>query len=105
VQVRVRTATPDEVTCDLPRSEPTQGGEAVFQYSGQPLPAGHSIRLQLGHVPFAWMRYGRWIAAAVLLALIAAAAAVIMRQRSAAATRGPSPHRPAKHERRRQTVG
>ncbi|NQT41647.1 MAG: carboxypeptidase regulatory-like domain-containing protein [Planctomycetes bacterium] len=85
VCVRVRTTKPEEITCNLPTTDIHHDGdltELVFQSSGQDLPAGHVLQVELGQLPVAWMVYGRWLALAILLLLIAAASVVRIRRRS-----------------------
>ena len=85
VCVRVRTTKPEEITCNLPRTDVRRDGnltELVFQSSGNGLPAGHVLQVELGQLPVAWMIYGRWLALAALVLLIAAASVVRIRRRS-----------------------
>jgi hypothetical protein len=84
VRVRVRTEKADEVTCDLPPEEGETSGDVVFRSSGAPLPAGHVIRVTLGHLPVPWMAYARWLAIAVLAGLVASACIVVVRRRGRA---------------------
>ncbi len=90
VCVRVRTTKPEEITCNLPRTEVRRDSdltksdltELVFQSSGNGLPVGHVIEVELGQLPVAWMIYGRWVALAALVLLIVAASVVRHRRQS-----------------------
>lgn len=88
VRVCVRTATPNEVSCNLGQTSSRQTGELLFQNGGQLLAAGQTIDIRFGALPVGWMSYGRWIAAAVLLVLIAAAGVAMIRQRRSVRTLG-----------------
>jgi len=66
VSVRVRTDRPEEVACNLPRGPEGTGGELRFE-SAHALPAGHTVRVDLGCLPIAWMTYARWLAAVALV--------------------------------------
>ena len=81
VRVCVRTATRNEVSCNLGQTSSRQTGELLFQNGGQLLAAGQTINIRFGALPVGWMHYGRWIAAAVLLVLIVAAGGAMIRQR------------------------
>jgi hypothetical protein len=86
VRVRVRTETPDETVCALPSVSSPDAGEIVFQSSGQPLPAGHVLQVELGRLPVPWTAYGRWLAAGMLLCLVTGASLVLVKRRR---THGP----------------
>jgi hypothetical protein len=46
-------------------------GEAVFESTGETLPMGHVLHVDLGRLPLPLMAYARWIAVAVLALLMA----------------------------------
>jgi len=81
VRLTVQTNSRDEVSCNLEPARIAQEGEAIFESDGDVLPAGHVIRLQLGHLPVPMMVYGRWISLTVLVGLIAGVSIVIVRRR------------------------
>ena len=83
VRVTIRTAQPDEVSCNLPRVAGSAAGEVVFESSGQDLPAGHVLRVTVGHATAPWMRTGRIVAAVALALLIAGAGFIALRRRRA----------------------
>jgi len=70
VRVRVVSPTPQKIACNLPAAVAPSDGELVFQSSGQTLPAGHSIQVDLGRMPVPFSTYGRWGALATLAALV-----------------------------------
>jgi hypothetical protein len=84
--IRVRTANPDEVTCDLApgvvareNQKPGQT-EAVF-HSSATLPAGSMIRVGLKKLPVPWMVQARWIALTALLIAIGGICILTVRRR------------------------
>jgi hypothetical protein len=85
VRVCVRTATPGDVRCDLPWLPAERDGEIIFESDGQPLPAGHVLRVELGRLPLGWMDYARPLAVVVLLGAVAGASFVMVRRRRRAA--------------------
>lgn len=70
MRIIVHTQDPNEVTCNLPRTSTTETGTVTFESSGEALPAGHVIRLEIGRLPVSLSAYGRWLALAVLVVLI-----------------------------------
>lgn len=81
IRVRVKHSRPEETACDLPPVADGSPGENVFQSSAGVLPAGHVIRVQLGHVALPWTVYARWAALFLLAGLIAGTAIVLRRPR------------------------
>jgi hypothetical protein len=81
VNVRVCSAKPGEIRCDLPSLSTNNNGEAAFASTGQGLPAGQVIHVTLGHLPLPWMATARWSAIAVLVALSAGASCVMFWRR------------------------
>jgi hypothetical protein len=79
LRVRVRTANPEQVACDLPSADRSRtdlksvppGGEAVFESTGEILPTGHVLHVDLGRLPLPLMAYARWVAVAALALLMA----------------------------------
>ncbi len=87
LRITVHTETPDEVQGNLPRAASAGSGTVVFESSGQRLPAGHLVSLQLERLPLSLATYGRWIALGLLLALVAAASLIGARRRGGKAAR------------------
>ena len=75
VHLTVQGVGADEVVCNLSPSGSTHQGAVSFASKGTVLPAGHEIRLELGHLPVPVMTYARWVALALLSGLIAIAIA------------------------------
>jgi hypothetical protein len=102
VRLRVVGDKPEEISCNLGPRESEQWGERVFESSGQSLPAGHVVRVELGHLPVPWITYGRWLALVGLVGLIAVAGVVTIRRKGTRARdrqdRSPTP--PSGHSRR-----
>ncbi len=71
LRVEVQTNDPDEISCNLARAASQEKGHVIFQSSGQTLPAGHVVRVELGRLPISLAAYGRWLALIVLILLIA----------------------------------
>lgn len=78
-RVQVLAKPGGSIACELPRVSFT-ADEVVFSSLGRHLPAGHMIALQIGALPFAWMRYARWGALALLTVAIAVTFAVHRRR-------------------------
>ncbi len=121
VTLRVHTAKPEEVACNLQPVATRRSGdltEMTFESAGKTLPAGHVIRVELGYLPVPWMAYGRWLAVAALAVLIAGASFAMIGRRHRAKRRSardssPPPETPAgphssrrarKHRRRRRVA-
>ena len=81
VEIRVRAAAPGEVSGNLPQGKGAGPGEVVFESRGNPLPAGHVLRVELGRLPLPWMAYAKWAAILLLAALIAGVGAAMLRKR------------------------
>jgi hypothetical protein len=81
VHVTVCTHAPDEVSCNLERLQLHGRREVCFASTGATLPAGHVVRLELGHLPLPMMVYGRWTALTALAALICRGGFVLVRRR------------------------
>jgi hypothetical protein len=81
MRVRVKHPRPEEIACSLPSVAGGPPGEKVFESGADVLPAGHVIRVQLGHVPVPWSVYARWGALVVLAGLIAGTAVALRRSR------------------------
>ena len=77
--VRVRSDTPDEVTCNLPPPASEKDGELLYR-SSSPLPAGHLLHVTVGRVPVPWTTYARWAAVGTLIAAVAGAAVTVARR-------------------------
>jgi hypothetical protein len=87
VCVRVQTAKPKEVVCNLSQAEANKSvmeknekGEAIFQSVGAALPAGYVIQVNLEHLPVSWMASARWAALAGLIGTIAGAGVFAIRR-------------------------
>ena len=112
--VRVVAENPEEIACNLPRAESatTTGDdgaspkEAIFHSDGKPLPADFTLRVDLAHLPVAWITQARWIALAALGCLAAVAGVVFLRRRKtpAAATNAASDAVPRPKHRRKKDV-
>ncbi|NOX54075.1 MAG: carboxypeptidase regulatory-like domain-containing protein [Planctomycetes bacterium] len=85
LRVWVRSSELEQVSCNLLRSSPPRAQSAeqqtLFLYEGSRLPAGYTIRVQVGGIAIPWTRYARWGAIGLLLALIGASGAVAFRPR------------------------
>jgi len=89
LRVCTQNTSPQEVFCNLPQAAAGGNREVVFQSGDQPLPAGHVIRVTLGHLPVPVMAYARWLALPLLGGLIAGAGwAMRRRKRPRGATAG-----------------
>jgi hypothetical protein len=66
----IRTARPDEVSCNLDAKPLRHRDEVIFALGGRNLPAGQVIRVDLGRLPTPLMAYGPWLALAVLIGLV-----------------------------------
>jgi hypothetical protein len=73
----IRTARPDEASCNLDVKPVRRGDEVTFAFSGRNLPAGQVIRVDIGRLPRPWMAYGRWLALAVLIGLVGSTGLVL----------------------------
>ena len=97
VRVRVRTANPDEVACNLERIlvEPQgESTELTFESKGRTLAAGHVLRLELGRLPVPVMAYARWLALLVLTHLIGGATFIMIRRWFRERRQAPETHSP-----------
>jgi hypothetical protein len=79
VRVRVHGANQQQVSCNLPRSDATDG-QLVFAAAGEQLARGFAIDLQIASLPFPWIQYGRW-GSVIALAVLAGATVAIPRLR------------------------
>ena len=77
----IRTARPDEVSCNLDAKPLRHRDEVTFALSGRNLPAGQVIRVDLGRLPMPLMAYGRWLALAVLIGLVGGTGLMLGRRR------------------------
>lgn len=103
VRVRIRCDKPDDVACSLQPGTATQSGEVVFESDAGTLPAGYTMRVELGHLPIPWMTYGRWLALGILVSLIGVSAAVMVRrQRATKQPAAPQAEAPADRKRTKQ---
>jgi hypothetical protein len=75
VRVRVHGAAKRHVSCNLPRSDATDG-PLVFAAAGEPLARDFAIELQIASLPFPWMQYARWGAVVALVVLAGATVAI-----------------------------
>jgi hypothetical protein len=73
----IRTARPDEVSCNLDVVPVSRGDEVMFAFSGRNLPVGQVIRVDLGRLPMPLMAYGRWLALVVLIGLVGSTGLVL----------------------------
>ncbi|MCC6125589.1 MAG: carboxypeptidase regulatory-like domain-containing protein [Pirellulales bacterium] len=110
VCVRVQSARPEEVACNLSpapiekrgKDEKGEIGEVLFRSEGKLLPAGFVIDVSMGHLPVPWMAYARWTALTVLFGIAAGAGIFALRRRKSppppisAQNRGPI-STPTKH--------
>lgn len=80
LHITVHTETPNEVSCNLPRTATQKTAAVTFESSGQTLPAGHVIRLEIGRLPISLATYGRWLALALLVVLIGLASLIRFRR-------------------------
>ena len=96
VCVRVLTAKPEEVACNLSpavieKNEKGDAGAAVFQSAGTPLPSDFVISVDLRHLPVPWMAYARWTALFGLFGMVLGAGVFAIRRRR-------SPSRPTESQ-------
>lgn len=70
VRIRVQSASADRVTCSLARAADAGDGSIVFESPPGTMAAGEQVRLTLGGLPTPWIRFGRWVALAVLVCLV-----------------------------------
>jgi hypothetical protein len=75
VRVRVYGADQRLVSCNLPRSDATDG-QLVFAAVGKQLARDFTIELKIASLPFPWMQYARW-GSVVALAVLAGATVAI----------------------------
>ena len=75
VRVHVHGADKRHVSCNLPRSDATDGS-LVFAAVGEQLAREFTIELQFASLPFPWMQYARW-GSVVVFALLAGATVAI----------------------------
>lgn len=75
VSLHVREADAKKVSCNLPQIQHS-GNELVFASTDQQLPAGFSLELQIGNLPFPWRLYARWGALAMLGILVVGTVAI-----------------------------
>jgi hypothetical protein len=95
IRLTLHAEDANKVSCNLPPQRIT-ASEQVFESGGETLPAGHVIRLELGHLPVQAGRYVRWVAVVVLLCLMVGASLLVLRRRGGtnrAAVRRPSQHK------------
>lgn len=81
LRVQVVHDQPDEIVCNLDPSGRSVAGARDFSSRGEPLPAGHVIRVELGRLPVPWMTYARWGALLLLIGLVATASATLFWKR------------------------
>ncbi len=81
LRIDVHTDAAEEVQCNLSRAASPGTGVVRFEATGQALPAGHVVRLQLGRLPISLATYGRWLALVVLVGLIATSGLIGLRFR------------------------
>ena len=81
VQLRVHASNPKEVSCNLPGRPEVSEGQIVFRSDAEVLPAGHRLRVELGHLPLPWITYAKWLALVLLAGLMLAATAIMLRRR------------------------
>jgi hypothetical protein len=96
LRVRVEQAKSGEVACNLERKPDDKDGTATFVSSGGPLPAGHTVRVELGRLPVLPLLYARWLALAILGILVAGTSVIVVRRRRRAqdsSTEDLAPHR------------
>lgn len=96
VRLAIHTDDPDAVSCNLGTRSTGENGEVVY-LADNPLPVGHVLRVELGHLPVSGMVYARWTALALLGVAIAVAAVVLRRKRPDSSAQPslpePKPHR------------
>ena len=81
VRVRVETATPEKVSCSLPKTSSASGRDVIFESAGEVLPAGHTICVTLGAGSVPLAVYARWLAIAVLAVLMTGTSLWVLRRR------------------------
>jgi hypothetical protein len=81
LRVRVENAKAGEVACNLSAGPAETTGALIFDSAGETLPAGHTISVELGHLPVPFMVYARWLALATVAVLAAGASLLVIRRR------------------------
>jgi hypothetical protein len=72
-----------DVSCNLPQTSASSNDGLVFESSGNVLPVGRAIELQLGSLPLPWTTYARWGALGGLgLLVLGTSAFMFTRRRS-----------------------
>jgi hypothetical protein len=83
VRIQIAGDRTDDVSCNLPQTSASSSNGVVFESSGNVLPAGHAISLQLGNLPLPWTAYARWAALGGLgLLMLGTSAFMFTRRRS-----------------------
>ena len=70
VSLRVQTNNPANIVCNLQRTGTTENEGECFELIGHVLPAGHVVRLELGHLQVPTIVHARWTALLILATLI-----------------------------------
>ncbi|MGA2066265.1 MAG: carboxypeptidase-like regulatory domain-containing protein [Thermoguttaceae bacterium] len=81
VRLSVRTSQTGDVCSNLARLPADHDGEVLFESDGALLPAGHMLRVELGHLPANRMDYAKPAAVMGLAGLIAATGCVLVWRR------------------------
>jgi hypothetical protein len=82
ITLRLRGRNPEEVSCNLQGAE-NSSNEIVFASAEQEFPAGHTIELQIGDLPFPWTQCARW-GSLIALGAIAVTTAIVLQRRDEA---------------------
>ena len=70
IRVSVQAVNHEDIDCNLPALPSESTGEVLFESSGETLPVGQVIQVEMGRLPMPPMTYARWLALAVLLVLL-----------------------------------
>ncbi len=80
VRLAVGGKCSDATACNLPRITDRGQLPIAFASTGQPLPAGYVIQLQVPHLSVSWLVNARWLAVILLGSLLAATAGLTFRR-------------------------
>ena len=97
--VSIENAKPEDVSCNLAAARSETPGELVYQSTGELMPKGRIVRVEMGRLPVPLMAYARWLALALLIFLFLNASGVIFiirwRKRNARQICDNNPHKKA----------
>jgi hypothetical protein len=80
VRVSVAQDHIPDVAANLQKFSETDAA-VVFEATGELLPAGYTIQVELGNLPVPWTSFARWGALAMLVVLVAGTTCLILRRR------------------------